>query len=188
MWRWGIRVYVEFVVFVVLLFSLAVVLIRIDHVLVWAGLYGFSHFMHEYVLVTAFLMGLSSGQICLGSNFTGRGWFRSKSGMTYEGFKLEELKSWNWLIASPVLLAGIFFWFAIQKDQGVLAEISWRSFYRGFLAPQCSNEKLLGVGSDLQCSIHLVFLGAWIAAVGYSLAPLLRNRVRTLFRSFSAKS
>jgi hypothetical protein len=183
MWRWVIRVYVAFVVFVILLFCLGAGLRQIDHLLVWTGSHALDRLVHDYMLSTMFLMGLAAGQIYVGSNFTGRGWFRSKSGLTYEGFKLEELKSWNWLIVCPVLLAGILFWLAIQMEGGVLAAISWQSFYRGFLMPECSNRRILGIGGDPQCGIHLMFLGTWMAAVGYSLAPALRKRVLMAYRS-----
>ena len=182
MWRWSIRAYVSFLFFVILQFICGVLLIRIDHALVRFGFQGLNRFVHGHLLITEFLLGLASGQIYLGSNITGRGWFRSKSGLTYEGFKLEALKPWSWLILSPVLLAGVVFWFAIRKEAGVVAEISWRSFYQGFLAPKCLNVKMLGIGSDFQCGIHLMFLGTWVAAVGYSFAPACRRRAMILCR------
>ncbi len=189
MWRWIIRVYVAFVVFVLLLFGISAGLLQINHLLIRTGFYGLSRSTHEHILPTMLLLGLAAGQVYLGSNFTGRGWFRSKSGLTYEGFKLEKLKPWSWLIVSPVLLAGIVFWFAIQREDGAQSVISWQSFYQGFLMPECSNRRIFGVGgNDLQCGIHLMFLGTWIAAVGYSLAPALRKRVLTLYRSLRGQS
>jgi hypothetical protein len=123
-----------------------------------------------------FLLGMLAGQVYLGSNFTGRGWFRSKSGATYEGFKLEELKPWTWLILSPVLMLGVFFWFAVRGEAGLLGQTTLSDFYRGFLMPDCSNARLLAYKGDLTCSMHLMYFGTWIAAVGYSLAPAFRRR------------
>ncbi len=188
MWRWIIRVYVAFVVFVFLLFLCGVGLIQFDHFLIRSGFSGLNRLMHEHTLITTFLLGLVAGVTYLGSNFTGRGWFRSKSGLTYEGFKLEELKRWTWLITSPILLAGILFWVAIQKENGVLAKIGWRSFYEGFLMPECSNRRLFAIGSDYQCGLRLMFLGTWVAAVGYSLAPILRKQVLTFLMRLRKRS
>lgn len=182
MWRWIVRVYVSFVVFGLLLFLSGALLIRTAHFLARVGFPVFSHWFHSHVLLIMFLLGVTIGQVVLGSNFTGRGWFRSKSGLTYEGFKLEELKGWSWVIVSPVLLAGIIFWYAMQRDGGVLTQIGWQSFYRGFLMPECSNRKVLGIGGDSACSIQLMFLGTWVASVGYSLAPTARRFVSNLFR------
>jgi hypothetical protein len=177
MWRSIIRVYVAFVVFVFLQFLCGVGLLEINHFLIRFGFGGLNRLMHEYTLTMMFLVGLVAGMAYLGSNFTGRGWFRSKSGMTYEGFKLEGLKRWTWLIASPIFIGGILFWVAIQKENGVLAQTSWQGFYRGFLMPECSNRKILGIGSDYQCGLHLMFLGKWVAAIGYSLAPIVRQTI-----------
>lgn len=158
MWRWIIRIDVSFVVFGLLLFLSGALLIRTAHFLARVGFPVFSHWIHSHVLLIMFLLGVTVGQVVLGSNFTGRGWFRSKSGLTYEGFKLEELKSWSWVIVSPVLLMGIVFWFVMQKEGGAsFAQMGWQSFYRGFLMPECSNRKILGIGGDSACSIQLMF-------------------------------
>ncbi len=188
MWRWIVRVYVAFIVFIFLQFLFALGLLRIDHLLLRIGVYGLNSQMHQHLLVTMLLIGLGTGQIYLGSNFTGRGWFRSKSGMTYEGFKLEVLKPWSWLIVSPVLLAGVFFWYAIQKESGSLAQISWQSFYEGFLMPKCSNVKVLGIGRNPDCGINVMFLGTWVAAIGYSLAPVVRKLVLILYRDIRVQT
>jgi hypothetical protein len=177
MWRWIVRAYVAFVVFVFLQFVCGVGLLELNHFLIRYGYFRLNSLMHEYTLTVMFLLGLVAGMAYLGSNFTGQGWFRSKSGLTYEGFRLEAFKRWTWLIASPILIVGIFFWVAIQKENGVLAQINWLGFYRGFLMPECSNRKSLGIGSDLQCELHLMFLGMWVAAVGYSFAPIVRKQV-----------
>lgn len=188
MWRSIIRAYVAFVVFAFLQFVCGVGLLEINHFLIRLGFGGLNRLMQQYTLTMMFLLGLVAGMAYLGSNFTGRGWFRSKSGLTYEGFKLEALKRWTWLIASPILIAGIFFWVAIQKEGGVLAQTSWQGFYRGFLMPECSNRKILGIGSDSQCGLHLMFLGTWVAAVGYSLAPIIRKQVSSALTQLRKRS
>jgi hypothetical protein len=187
MWRWIIRAYVAFVVFVFLQFVCGVGLLEINHFLIRYGFSGLNSLVHEYTLTTMFLLGLVAGMAYLGSNFTGRGWFRSESGLTYEGFKLEALKRWTGLIASPILIVGIFFWVAMQKENGVLAQINWQAFYRDFLMPECSNRKIFGVGSDLQCGLHLMFLGTWVTAVGYSLAPIVRKQVLTSLKQLKKR-
>jgi hypothetical protein len=183
MWRWILRVYVAFVVFAVFLFLEGILLVRFDHLLMHFGWAGLNCQLHEHTLSTMFLLGLVAGQAYLGSNFTGRGWFRSKSGLTYEGFRLEWLKPWTWLIWSPVFLAGILFWLAIQSERGALNQISWTAFWHGYLAPDCSDGGVFVIGGDFQCGFHLMFLGTWIAAVGYSVAPLLRKQLGKIRRS-----
>jgi len=185
MWRWIIRVYVAFIVFFVMMFISGVVLINANHLLVWANVANLSNFIHAHILLTMFLLGLVAGQVYLGSNFTGRGWFRSKSGMTYEGFKLETLKPWSWLIISPVLFAGLIFWFEIQKENGVFAQINWLNFYHGFLLPE-SPCYLHELGKNRSCGLNFMFLGTWIAAIGYSLAPYLRTGIKKVIFSLRA--
>jgi hypothetical protein len=106
MWRWVIRLYVSLIVFVLLLFGAGVLVIRVAHLLMKVGSPLLSQAIHAHILFTMFLLGMVAGQVHLGSNFTGRGWFRSKSGLTYEGFRLEKLKPWTWLFVSPLILLG----------------------------------------------------------------------------------
>lgn len=181
MWRWVIRIYVAFVVFVFLMFLFVVLVIELGNLFGRSLHFNVRHIAHEHPLLVMFLIGMAAGQIYLGSSFTGRGWFRSKSGLTYEGFRLEMLKPWTWVIVSPVLLAGVLFWYSAQKEAGTLPQFDWQSFYRGFLMPDCSNRRILGVSGDMACSLNLMFLGTWVASIGYSLAPVFRKRVRKLF-------
>jgi hypothetical protein len=185
MWRWVIRIYVAFTVFGVLMFLSTLMLVQVDRSLVRSGYLGLSHAVHQHPLLALLLMGFAAGQLYLGSNFTGHGWFRSKTGLTYEGFKLEELKPWSWAIVSPVLLAGIFLWFGMQEEAGTFADISWASFNRSFLMPDCSNRRFFGVGGDMACSLNLMFLGTWVASIGYSLAPVCRKRAWKLLPKIS---
>ncbi|MGB6194028.1 MAG: hypothetical protein WBF42_16280, partial [Terracidiphilus sp.] len=87
MWRWVVRIYVAFAVFGVLMFLSVLTFVKADRLLVRSGYFGLSRAVHQHPLLTLFLMGFAAGQLYLGSNFTGHGWFRSKTGLTYEGFK-----------------------------------------------------------------------------------------------------
>jgi hypothetical protein len=188
MWRWIIRIYVAFVIFVFLLFLFGAGLLQIDHVLVRFGFLLLHHLMREYMLVTMFLLGVCAGQVYLGTNVTGQGWFSARDGSGYEGFRVEELKPWTWAIGSPFLLAGIIFWFGIQMENSGFAQVGWQSFYRGFLAPECSSGKIFGIDGNLECSIHVMFLGTWMAAVGYSFAPAIRMYVRGVYRRLKVRA
>jgi hypothetical protein len=182
MWRWIIRVYVAFMLFVVLVFMAGIAVVSVERSVVRLGYSGLSRVVHEYPLLTLFLIGLVVGQIYLGSNITGRGWFRSKSGLTYEGFRLEKLKPWSWLIVSPVLIAGIFLWLTLQAERGASSDIRLSSFYHGFLMSDCSNFRGARIHGDPECSLRLMMLGTWVAAVGYSLAPFVRRSRQGLYR------
>lgn len=183
MWRWVIRIYVAFIVFLVLMFFSGMIFIKVERLLIRVGYPSLSRTAHEHPLAVIFLIGFAAGHLYLGSNFTGRGWFRSKSGLTYEGFKLEALKPWSWAIVSPVLLMGIAFWFQIQREDGTFAQIAWQSFYDGFLMPNCSNRRFFAISGDAACSVNLMFLGMWVASIGYSLAPIARKRVLRIFNA-----
>jgi hypothetical protein len=50
-------------------------------------------------------------------------------------------------------------------------------FYHDFLAPDCSNASFANYKSDIvmTCTMHLLFVGVFVASVGYSVAPMLRK-------------
>jgi hypothetical protein len=136
MWRWIIRVYVAFIVFVILLFVCGAGLLEINRFLIRTGFGGLNRLMHEYTLIMTFLLGLVAGMAYLGSNFTGRGWFRSKSGLTYEALDMVDCESdfpgWDILLGRntegewgtcPDKLAGLL---SRLFDAGVLeSKIPW---------------------------------------------------------------
>ena len=184
MWRWVIRLYVSLIVFVLLLFGAGVLVIRVAHLLMKVGSPLLSQVIHAHILFTMFLLGMVAGQVHLGSNFTGRGWFRSKSGLTYEGFRLEKLKPWTWLFVSPLILLGTGFWYLERRDLGVLSGATLSGFYQGFLMPDCSNVVWATAYRDaIPCSMQLSFVGVWVAAAGYSFAPFIWRHGASLLRS-----
>jgi hypothetical protein len=183
MWRWIIRSYVSVMLFWVLMFSGGVALREVDHLSLLAGSSVLSRWCHAHVLWTLFLLGIMAGQVSLGSNFTGEGWFRSKDGQTYEGFKLEELKPWTWLLVSPLFLLGVVMWCLEKNESGVFSSLSFESFYHDFLMPNCSNVGLRAYQFNISCGMQLLFVGFWMASIGYSLAPIVRKHGAKLFRS-----
>jgi hypothetical protein len=122
-----------------------------------------------------FLVGIIAGQVYLGSNITGRGWFRSKSGLTYEGFKLEKVKPWTWLMLLPISL----FWLVAlafdQRGTGELAHLSMWGFLREMTVPNCAAVPLKESYRYPDCSTPLLVLGPWVTSIGYSLAPMMRR-------------
>ena len=186
MWRWIIRVYVSLVVFCFLVFFSGALLMNVTRGLARAGFPALSYWIHTHVLLTMFSLGVTAGQVVLGANFTGRGWFRSKDRVTYEGFKLEKIKPWTLVIVSPLLLLGIAVWFLEQSEAGVFYP-TLRDFYQGFLMPNCTNARLVGLGVDVACATQLLIVGTWMASLGYSLAPIVRKRGSRLLHKMRGK-
>jgi hypothetical protein len=180
MWRWIVRVYVSIVVFWFLLFFNGLVLIEMARLIAKVGIPFLSQWIHAHVVLTLLLLGAAAGQLPLGVNFTGEGWFRSKDGLTYEGFKLEELRPWTWLLTSPIFLLGVVMWFLVQSESGTLSRPSIVTFYHGFLMPSCSNMPLRAYQSNIDCTMQLLFVGIWMASIGYSLAQMVRRLGATL--------
>src|ERR1039458_3080700 len=189
MWRWIIRIYVSSVLFLFLLFCSGVLLIRVAHLLMKAGSPFLLQSIHAHVLLTMFLLGMAAGLTFLGSRFTGRGWFRSKDGQTYEGFRLEELKPWTWLFGSLIFLLGVVLWCLEQGEKGVLSNLTPANFYHDFVIPDCSSAWVIGYKSEIAvaCTMQLLFGGIWLASIGYSLAPMARRRSMSLLHSFRAE-
>ena len=183
MWRWIIRLYVSVVLFVFLLFCSGVLLIRVAHLLMEAGSPVLLQWIHTHYLFAMFLLGVLAGQVVLGSNFTGRGWFRSKDGLTYEGFKLEKIKPWTWLLVSPVFLLGVIAWFLEKSESGVLSGLSFVNFYNDVLIPNCPLASWKNPQLYPFCGEQLLCGGTWMASVGYSLAPLVRRPGSRLLRN-----
>ncbi len=183
MWRWIIRVWVFIVVFWILMFSNGAILITVARLMARIGLPFLTQLIHSHVQFSMFLLGVLAGQVVLGSNFTGHGWFRSKSGLTYEGFKLEKIKPWTWLLISPVFMLGVVSWILERSKSGVWSNISLVNFYHDVLMPNCSlswwkNSRLYPF-----CGVQLIFVGIWMASIGYSIAPLVRRHGSRLLRS-----
>lgn len=176
MWRWIIRIWVSIVMFWFLMFMSGGILASLVHLSLRMQFFPLRQWIRDHDLLTMFLLGVSAGLPVLDSRFTGRGWFRSKSGLTYEGFKLEKIKRWMWLLISPVLILGVVAWLETQREMGGLTGAAFSSFYHGFMMPNCSSGGLLRYRGDTTCSTNLLAVGTWLASVGYSLAPAIRKR------------
>ena len=174
MWRWIIRAYVSLMVFLVLLFVSVVVFKEVAHLFTKAGSPWLSEWFAEHTLLTAFLAGLVAGQVPVGSRLTGEGWFQSKDGKSFEGFKLEELRRWTWLLLSPLFLIGVVVWWILQS-QGAFSISALFAIYRDLLVRNCSNVWAQKYWFDDSCNIQMVFIAPWIASIGYSAAPILRK-------------
>jgi hypothetical protein len=161
----------------------SLVMIEVVRLIATAGLPFLLRFFHAHALLMMFLSGVLAGQVVLGSNFTGRGWFRSHDGLTYEGFKLEEIKPWIWLLVSPVFALGVIAWFQEQRGPGTLSSLSFVNFYHDVLMPNCSLSWWKNYPLYPFCGVQLIFVGTWIAAIGYSLAPLVRRSGSKLLRT-----
>jgi len=183
MWRWIIRVWVSIVVFWILMFSCGGVLITVARLMTRIGLPFLTQLIQSHVLSSMFLLGVLAGQVVVGSNFTGRDWFRSKSGLTYEGFKLEKIKPWTWLLVSPVFLLGVLSWIQQRIESGVLSNLTLANFYQDVLMPNCSLSWWKNYQLYPYCGEQLLCVGVWMASIGYSLAPLVRRHGSRLLRS-----
>jgi hypothetical protein len=174
MWRWIIRAYVSLMVFLVLLFVSVVVFKEVAHLLTWAGYSRLPDWFGEHTLLTALLAGVMAGQVPVDSRLTGEGWFRSKDGKSFEGFKLEVLRRWTWLLLSPLFLIGITVWW-FQQDQSAFSSSAVSGIYHELLARNCSNVWARKYWFDNSCNIQMVLIAPWMASIGYSLAPTLRR-------------
>ena len=175
-WRWIIRVWVSIVLFFFLMFCFSVLLIRLTHLLAKISFPLLLQWSHAHVLLTLFLLGVSAGQVVLGSNFTGRGWFRSRSGQSYEGFKLEKIKPWSWLLFSPVFMLGVISWCMEQSKSRIFSSSFFINFYRDVLEPNCSLSWWRNYRLYPYCGVQLICIGIWTASIGYSLALWVRSR------------
>lgn len=184
MWRWIIRIWVSIVMFCFLTFMSGSILASLVHLSLRMEFPPLRQWIRDHDLLTMFLLGASAGLPVLDSRFTGRGWFRSKSGLTYEGFKLEKIKRWMWLLISPILVLGIVAWFETRREMGGLTGATFSSFYHGFLTPNCSSGGLLRYRGDTTCSTNFFAVGSWLASVGYSLAPTVRRRGVKILRAW----
>jgi hypothetical protein len=165
------------------MFSNGAILITVARLMARIGLSFLTQLIHSHVLFSMFLLGVLAGQVVVGSNFTGRGWFRSRSGLTYEGFKLETLKPWTWLLVSPVFLLGVVSWMQERIESGVLSNLTLVSFYHDVLMPNCSLSSWKNYQLYPFCGVQLICVGIWMASIGYSLAPLVRRHGSRLLRS-----
>ena len=176
MGRWVIRIWVSIVVFWFLMLTSGLTLASLVHLSLRLGFFPLRQWIRDHDLLTMFLLGVCTGLPVMDSRFTGRGWFKSKSGLTYEGFKLEKVKRWMWLLISPVLILGVWAWVETQGEMGTLSGATLSSFYHEFLMPNCSSGGLLRYRGDTTCSMNFLTVGTWLASVGYSLAPAIRSR------------
>ncbi len=183
MGRWIIRIWVSVVVFWFQMFIAGLVLASLVHLSLRLGLFPLRQWIRDHDLLTMFLLGVCTGLPVLDSRFTGRGWFKSKSGLTYEGFKLEEIKRWMWLFISPVLILGVMVWVETQDGMGTLSGATFSSFYHELLMPNCSSGGLLRYRGDTTCSMNFLTVGTWLASVGYSLVPAIRSRGAMVLRT-----
>ena len=184
MWRWIIRIWVSFVMFWFLMFMSGLVLASLVHLSLRVEFFSLRQWIRDHDLLTMFLLGVSAGLPVLGSRFTGRGWFRSKSGLTYEGFKLEEIKLWMWLLISPVFVLGLVAWMENKREMELFSITTFSSIYHELLMPNCSSGGLLRYRGDTTCSMNLLCVGTWMASIGYSLAPAIRSRGAKLLRAW----
>jgi len=183
MWRWIIRFWVSVVFFWMLLFTNCLALVTVARQMARLGIPFLSLQIHSHMLLSLFLLGMLAGLVILGSNLTGRGWFRSKSGLTYEGFKLENIKPWTWLIFSPILLVGVVSWALEQRESVFSSNISLMNFYHDVLMPNCSLSWWKNYQLYPYCGHQLLCVGVWMASLGYSIAPKVRRQGTRLLRS-----
>jgi hypothetical protein len=188
MWRWLVRIYVAFVLFFLTMFIAIVGAVKVNRLLVLVGIAWLSRVMHAHPLVTIFLVGLIAGQVYLGSNITGRSWFRSKSGLTYEGFMLEKIKPWTWLMVLPISLCILFFVALEESHTVAMVHLSFLELVREATVPNCLAVPLKESYRFTACSTPMALSGSWLASVGYSLGPWTRRVVASIGRPRKAST
>jgi hypothetical protein len=183
MWRWIIRAYVSLMIFLFLLFVFVVGFKEIAHVFTRAGFPWLSEWFSAHALWTAFLVGIVAGQVSVDSRLTGEGWFRSKDGKSFEGFKLEQLRPWTWLMVSPILILGVLVW-CFEQNQSVLSGPTLASFYHDLIMRNCSVAWTRRYWFDNSCNVQMLFIASWIASLGYSVAQAIRRRSSRIVNKF----
>jgi hypothetical protein len=183
MWRWTIRVYVSLVFFWVLLFCAVISLKELAYLLTKASFPWVSDWFGAHTLLTALLAGLIAGQVPVDSRLTGEGWFRAKDGKSFEGFKLDALRPWTWLIVTPVVVAGITALF-LEESWSVFSFPTLIGLYDDLVVRNCSDVWAKKNWFDNSCNVQLVLLSPWVASIGYSIAPAIRKRGSQVFAEF----
>jgi len=161
---------------------------EVSRLLLHFGSPWFLEWLRADVLWAALLAGVMAGQVPVGSSLTGEGWFRSKDGKTFEGFKLEELRPWTWLLISPLFLLGVVAWCFGQSQLGVTSGLTLSSFYHDFLMPSCPDVYARGYLLNTSCNMQLLFVASWMASIGYSLGPVVKMQGTKMLMSLRNKS
>jgi hypothetical protein len=175
MLRWIVRLYVSFVLFVVFVFCDVAALKEMAHLLAKAGLPAVSGWFSAHDFLAALFAGLFAGLVPVDSRLTGEGWFRSKHGRGFEGFRLDQLRPWTWLMVTPLVIFGVTALF-LEETQSALSITTLSSFIGNLIARNCSDVWTQKNWFDTSCNVQLVLVAPWIASVGYSIAPIIRKR------------
>lgn len=175
MWRWIIRTYVSLVVFVVLMFVEVVGINEVSHLLAITGFSWPLELIRTHLLLTALLAGVLAGQVPVDSRLTGKNWFRSKDGKSFEGFKLEELRPWTWLFISAIFLLVVVLVILEEAQGGEFSIRTFIIFCQEAFTRNCSEVIAHKNYFDESCNTQMVLIAPWVASIGYSLGPMIRG-------------
>jgi hypothetical protein len=148
---------------------------------------------HEHLFVRALLVGLIAGLIPWWTSMAAIGIFNQKFEQRLKLLDPDQLKPWVFVYLSPVIVIALlrwtFQWYEnCNRYSSVLQTNSPYSFselFYGFFSTNCSSASDSALfwrdGYGLGCMVHVQLIVIWMIAVGFSLAPAVRNRVLTLF-------
>jgi hypothetical protein len=102
--------------------------------------------------------------------------------LIYEGFMLEKIKPWTWLMVLPISLCILVLLALDESHTGELSHLSFLGFVSEVTVPNCSAIPLKESYRYTDCSTPMLLSGSWLASVGYSLGPVTRKMVASIAR------
>jgi hypothetical protein len=162
----------------------------IEYFLAWLGAADLWRVLHAHPLARSIGVGFAAGLIPLQLWLSVSGFIRADVPESLRKLELEKMKSWMFVLYSPILMASLFLWAhdwiamharSVTVLQDSSAAPVWRLF-EGFFSTNCRNvdDIRLDLWTDnfaLQCSTHVTMISIFLMAAGYSIAPWIRSRV-----------
>jgi len=149
--------------------------------------------LHQHVFVRSFVVGLLAGIVPFRMWIAAAGIFNPNHARLLKRINPDRLKPWVFVYLSPAIVTALVSW-SMQwyenssQSLSVLRTTSpyrFSEFFNGFFSTDCSNVSESSAfwrdGYGLGCMVHVQQIAIWLTAVGYSLAPVVRKRVRPLF-------
>ncbi|MGA2672448.1 MAG: hypothetical protein ABSE99_04395 [Terracidiphilus sp.] len=144
--------------------------------------------LHVHIFGRAIVVGLLAGLVLLWTWIAATGLMDSKYARYLRRLNPDRLKPWAFVFLSPFILVALLNWtlqwlenrdrYASVLQSASLYPVS--QFFRGFLSTDCSyagNVEFWGEGYGISCVVHVQSIAVWLIAIGYSVAPFVRNRV-----------
>ncbi len=149
--------------------------------------------LHQHFFVRSFVVGLLAGIVPFRTWIAAAGIFNPKHARLLKRLNPDRLKPWVFVYLSPAIVTALVSWTMQWYENNsqplsvlrTASRYQFSEFFNGFFSTDCSNASESSVfwrdGNGLGCMVHVQQIAIWLIAVGYSLAPVVRKRVRPLF-------